>query len=978
MQTGHGSDAKPGAGCREPTSPDSAGTHSSRKRNWNPEESSLLEQTLKSLTQRIVEGSLSSTIRPQTLRDLGGDCAAFYHAAFHRTSRPAWAIARFPDGFASLVEELNHRLKAHTITVSDSKSDVALYGKLVKDSLGAVRVFQDLVRSGEMNRDTALSELREDHGIVLSGAQQKYFFGSGEQPHHRQSATSGASLDERKLALAASIEKIKGQLGIDLSIRECVQGLVFEAFVGVYIAHRYGADTIVSQKRLPIAYRDLMGKPHRCVYLDYYRNDPTHPEVFEVKLRNSFEGIVTSAIPQLIAFEDLTQSTQTITVIYRHVSPQLHFSLDAGISIQPELERMGFDPVRLGGRRLDQLVKYIGIDDLLKGDPGARGFQETLGVLDTLISLGDVPLLKQYYDALLRISSTNEDLEGKMNLIRGLADNLAPITPEQAARLFGRRPARTDGGEEAEARVQMIRRGMASRRDSLLLDLFKELFGYEAPALDEAHIGKLEGVSEGEFQDAVMEVIGRREKLLLERASRGRPSKEERAAQLNRAYHFAVERERTRTQQELGVVLKHLAATYDVVRNSNNAANEKLASEVQRGAPAKAMVALRKEGLLKGRAGEKFVRELKKLHDNIEPVREIGKQALEALQLHLEVVAKNQSAIRSERKEFTDAIASLRGQVTGLLAKESSALKRNYALQQIEKWEKQFRKRPLHGDLVALQYVCESVLCGTQGFVRSFDVMCEFAIDLIDNLPICAVDLLGFSELAKHGARNPGTGVVGKWAHVAELVLRRLGFQINHPLALLHKPPSAMVLNEWIDKFPRLLSNSSVPPGSPERHYWGGSEHFSIVTSLRELFDGRNGHELERLEAVCMSLDAQAHWLIGMDMERLAQGSIFKNPDVPKEMAARDEQLSDMAWGLDRKGAFSFLLVNQYLARKTHQARIMSLFSVEKAKRFMTETQPILPKDAPYPSIFELYPVVKAASERDYEQFIDICSQEEL
>jgi hypothetical protein len=959
------------------TSLSAAATHVEPRRIWNPEGSDLLERTLVSLTAKIIDGSVSLTIRPQTLRDLGGDFAALYHAAFHRTSRPAWAVALFPNGFASLVDEINERLKEHAITVSDTKLDVAMYGRLTKDELGAIRVFQELVRSGEMSRDSAISELREDHSIVLSGARQDYYFGRGVEAPHSQGHASDLSLEERKLALATSIEKVRGQLGVDLSIRECVQGLLFEAFVGAYLTHRYGAEQIISQKRLPIAYRDLSGSPHRCVYLDYYRDDATHPEVFEVKLRNSFEGIVNSAIPQLIAFEDLTQSRQTITVIYRHVSPQLYFSLDAGISIQPELEKMGFDPVRLGGRRLDQLISYVGVDDLLKADPNARVFQEALKALDTFMDAANVPLLKQYYDALLRVSSTNEDIEGRMNILRGLAEHRTAITPEQAARLFGRRPTRTDGGDEAETRVRMIRRGMASSRDALLRDLFKEIFGYPATALDECHIAKLEAVPQGQFQDAVMDIIGRREKAFLERASRGRPSREERVGQLKRAYQFALERERVRAQQELSGAQKHLEGTYEMVRTSNNAANDQLRKQIDQRAPAAAMRTLQQLGLLNGRKGRHFMRELQTMTEKHGTVRDIGKQALEALHRYLKEVVRAPTAVRSEREEISSGIDSLRVQVTRLLREEISAIKGNAAFKEIERWERKFRRRPQHGDFVAFKSALESAEVGADGFITSYHAMCEFAINMINNLPICAVDLLPFSMAAKRGSQAPGTAVVGHWGDIARLLLRRLDFQINHEIALLDEPPSVAMLNEWSVKLPRLLSSDSESVRSIETPFWRSSRHFAVVTALGQLFDGDYTRKLERLEVLCSSLNAEAHAHIVIDLARLGHFSDAEKGAFETEQL-RDDQLSDVVRNFDRLGIFSFLLVNQYLARKTHQAKIMSLFSVEKAQRFMSDTVPFLPKDTVYPSVFELYPVVKAALDADYDHFIDVCSADDL
>lgn len=945
----------------------STGTSTKKQRVWDPARSQLLEETLQKLAALFADPSVERIIRPQTLRDLGGDFAALYHAAFQRVMRPAWAVQRFPSGFSSLVDELNILLAPSNIVVHDSKRDVALYGKLAKDSVGIVKVFQNLVKSGELSKELAISALRDEHGIVLSESGQNYYFSALKEVTRHKDTKQEMSLEQRKSALAASVDHIKAHLGIDLSIHECVQGLVFEAFVGAYLAHRYGAENLLAQKRLPVAYRDLFGAPHRCVYLDYYINVPSYPEVFEVKLGNSFDGILNSVIPQLIAFEALTNTRQTITVLCRNLCPQLRFSVDAGISIQPELEKMGFDPLQLSARRLDQIVTYVRIDDYLASDPEATIFAEFLPILNAFIEIADTTMLKQYHDALLRISSTNEEMGPKIKLLSQYASNLTPLPPDQSAALFGNRPSNTDGGDAAESRVKLILRSMASRRDALLCEIFKEIFGSTPDSLDDSQITQLEQVSQEQFQDAVMMVVGRRELALTEKASQGKPDKEQRVARVAKAYEFAIERDSTRSREALESVYRHLAVTYDFVLRANNDSIERHARNRQQNALEKTWRVIKDLKLLNRRQEQPFLLALVDLQEIEKEIQSVGKQALLALHQHLSTAAKIPGGSRNDRRAVTTQLAALRDQVSELLQEEIQQRQANLVITTVAKWERQLRKQPEHKHMKVFKDALDSTVSVTDYFVTSFRAMCDFAIDLIENLPICSTDLLIFAHFAKEGAAAPGTRVVGNWSRAAENLLKRLDLQINHELKLVDQPPTTSMMTSWLSKFPTLLNGSDEPANEPNHDAWTYIKHFHITGRLPELFNTACADKLEVLIALLTSLQAAAYLSI--------QHMIPSNSGTFGEGESLGPGLEDIAKDFDSRGVFSFLLVNQYLLRKANQAKIMSIFSLEEAHQFMLDTPLLFAEEHPLPPVSELYPRIEAELRRDYERFLDVCSR---
>lgn len=509
-----------------------------KRRVWDPSRSNLVQEVLDRLVERYLTKNLTAELSPRTLTHLGGDFEAFYHAAFHRTSRPAWAVDRFPKGFQSLVDELNTRLSPHGIDITNTKADVGLYGKMTKSGREVIEGIQAVVRTGELTKEQAIEVLRSDFRIVLSATQQNYYF----PDDIAKVSPSSQSIDQRKSALVARVEDVKNRLGMNLSIRDCVKGLTFEAFVGVCLAYRYGADAITRQRELPIVYRDLSGTPHRRVYLDFLVKDAPSQFIFEVKYRNSWDNILHSTLAQLAAFEQLTQQREQITVLYRHPCPLMRFAHDGNVSVSEEASAMGLDALSLSRRTLREMVRYVSLEEFLDHEGSDPALGVFLRSLDTFLENADTARLRECEDALIRIAGSPESIPEQLLKLQSYIDDDKPITPAEAQRLFGRKNVRVDGGSlSLDARAAIIQRNLQSRRDALLQDVYEKIFGERRP-LDESTLEKLEGVSTETFEQAAVDVIAERESKIL--ARKARTSTRNEGGDVIAAYERITERQR--------------------------------------------------------------------------------------------------------------------------------------------------------------------------------------------------------------------------------------------------------------------------------------------------------------------------------------------------------------------------------------------------------------------------------------------------
>jgi hypothetical protein len=509
-----------------------------KRRVWDPRRSTLVQEVLNRLVERYHTQELTAELSPKVLIQLGGDFGAFYHAAFHNTSRAVWAMERFPKGFQSLVDELNTRLSPYGIDITNSKTEVGLYGKMTKSSREVIKVIQAVVRTGELSKEQAIAVLRSDFRIVLSAAQQAYYF-SGDVA---KAPPSLQSIDQRKLALVARIEDVKNRLGVNLSMRDCIKGLTFEAFVGVCLAYRYGADAVTRQRELPIVYRDLGGKLHRRVYLDFLVKDSPSQFVFEVKYRNSWDNILNSFLAQLAAFEQLTKQPERITVIYRHPCPLMRFAYDSNVSVSEEASTMELDALSLSKRTLRQMVRYVSVEEFLDQEGGEPAMGAFLHSLDTFLDNADTERLRECEDALIRIAGSPESIPEQLLKLQSYIVEGNPITPAEAQRIFGRKNARVDGGNiSLDARAAIIQRNLQSRRDSLLQDVYEKVFGERRP-LDESTLEQLEGLSTEVFEQAAVDVIAERESKIL--ARKARTSTRDEGSNVIAAYERITERQR--------------------------------------------------------------------------------------------------------------------------------------------------------------------------------------------------------------------------------------------------------------------------------------------------------------------------------------------------------------------------------------------------------------------------------------------------
>ena len=484
---------------------------SGSRRVFDPERSDTIENIMCTLVDMYKSGRLAPELRPTTLIELGGDFKAFYLAAFRRESRPEWAEKRFPGNFSDLVDEINRRLAPHELVVSNTKLVVCTYGKLKADQLHTIKTLQALYRSCELSLKEALRVLRDDFNINLSSAQSDYFFRQ-RQTKATQAEALDNGISERKKTLVGRINALRNDLSINLGIRECFQGLVFESFVGAFLAYHFGAEKIERQKKLPVAYTDLYGRPHYNVYLDFLRPGAGTQSVIEVKLKNSFENILNSALAQLYAFEKTEERRGLVTVVYKAPCPLMKMAVDANLSVEDEISRMKLDELLLNPRRLNDLIRYVSIDDFIREFPESELFLGYLARISDFLEKADSEFLQSYEDGLNRIAASKDGISDKLDVILRMADNMLPMPQSLAGRLFGSIP-RSASGENmsSDQRAKRILQDMEGRRDSLIKELYLELFQEIPKELTSEVISRIEGLEENVFNEGVLRLLSKKE-----------------------------------------------------------------------------------------------------------------------------------------------------------------------------------------------------------------------------------------------------------------------------------------------------------------------------------------------------------------------------------------------------------------------------------------------------------------------------------
>ena len=461
-------------------------------RQWDPSKTDLVEQIFLRLIEKYRNGELKDEIRASTLLNDEGDFKAFYHAAF--LSNSLWSKGRFPDGWASFVEELNSRLSSSEIVLVNSRREVKGSEWLPNWERGVILGVAERYREGQLSRADATSLLKEEFGLSLAPHQIQHYLPSNLAPR--------LPIEKTKEKLARRIEKLKSILAVDLSIAACVQGQVFESFAGVVLRALDPEGSLEGQKFLKLPYQDFSGKPHYAVYADWVRGG----ESWEIKLRNSLENILESALPQAIALGHPQK------VVYRHPCEEMMFMIDANVRVDDELESLNLLNEQTIGKRIGDFVDYIPIEKLLDALPHSEVFYAALGAIDTKLSTASTDQMWQWVDVLERISASPDQLEQRLAVFTQSILENRTFSKDSAVRIFG--VGREGSESEAEGlsrRLDIILREQTSARDRLLLAVYNKAFGKDERRLTDEHVQSLDSLHEKVFTEAALDILAEME-----------------------------------------------------------------------------------------------------------------------------------------------------------------------------------------------------------------------------------------------------------------------------------------------------------------------------------------------------------------------------------------------------------------------------------------------------------------------------------
>lgn len=476
-----------------------------RRRDWDPKRSNLVEEVLTGLVDLYRQGVLQHQIYPGALLRCGGDYARFYRNAFLACSE--WSVTRFPNGWSDFVDELNQRLTASGIAVIDTRRAIKPGAWLPDWERKIVRAFSQDYRAGRCSKDEALVTLESEFGIKLRNGSVNYYFPAKEV------ASCSHSLDNRKDDLAARVQDMKKAFNLDLSMAKCVQGLVFEKFVGVVLRALNPEGPLESQAFCKISYRDLSGKLHYSVYPDWVCGNRS----WEVKLRNTLVNILESALPQAIALGHKQ------TIVYREPCEEVIYMMEANIRLDDTLEAMELLSEQTAGTRMRDLIEYVPVSQLLSQLPPQHAAHSMLRTLDAHLGTASCEVMWEWIDSLDRISASADQLEARVSVLESSMQSGIRLSKNELSRLFGAKATHeTSEHEGLSGRIRAITRARESSRDRLLLSVYNTAYNVAESQLLEQHIVALEKLPPNVFDEATLNVLATMEEQATLRSRRGK------------------------------------------------------------------------------------------------------------------------------------------------------------------------------------------------------------------------------------------------------------------------------------------------------------------------------------------------------------------------------------------------------------------------------------------------------------------------
>ncbi|MBS3079674.1 hypothetical protein J4218_06130 [Candidatus Pacearchaeota archaeon] len=457
---------------------------------WDTSRSTLVEETIDQIAQKIASGEISPEISPNVLvNELGGDFARFYFASFRRVDRSRWAQERFPasetdpSGFEAFVEEL--RRKVNNLNIRSNKRLVPLYVSHTDDEIGRIMTFSQMYKTGELTKEEAVEGLEKDFDIRMSDSRADFYF----------PRTNRTPLNK----LISRLNQARKQRETDLSNIDCVKGLLFENLVGVYLVEKNGSDNVESQVRRPVTYRDLSGTPHREVFLDFLVDG----ENVEVKLRNALENILDSVLPQNFALERERGASVKSTVICRSRNPELDALYTENVSLAEEASKMGIDEV---GRKIQSVFDYVDFETEIEGSSRPQLYERALAVLDSLTE-ENASRAKSYTRALSRIQDNPEGLLAKLGILVKKMEEQAELDQEDLDLLFGPSGNRRSSRVDVERRIEIIRKSEDKKKIRILIEMYNLRHQSSETDISEEVIADLESLQKPDFNSLYRSLV---------------------------------------------------------------------------------------------------------------------------------------------------------------------------------------------------------------------------------------------------------------------------------------------------------------------------------------------------------------------------------------------------------------------------------------------------------------------------------------
>lgn len=340
----------------------------------------------------------------------------------------------------------------------------------------------------------------------------------------------------------------KKELHLELPDLNCQKGFLFESLVGVYLVNKFGRENVTPQKKMSVKYRDLNGRHHSIVFIDYLVKSKI---IYEIKWQNFLDNILDSAIPQTYAIEQATGiklGPNEVKVICRHKSPNIQTNFAEDISLEEEATKMSLPKMN---RRITELFEYNSFEDLISGDQNEPLYLNALKEIDELIQEGDAELINNYTLAFTHIYMNGEDVTNKLSNLVDKIRARYKLDKQEITKLFGEKKILPGERQDYEERLEIIRRQVRRFGERFLVSVYNHKYQTPYKELTDDMIEDIGGWSLDEFEDVSQKIFDKKQRARQERLEKKRKTKVSLEDQILTEHEKAYQRKRHETIREL-------------------------------------------------------------------------------------------------------------------------------------------------------------------------------------------------------------------------------------------------------------------------------------------------------------------------------------------------------------------------------------------------------------------------------------------